>query len=77
MKQVPWVVLKPEVVKNTVWEKIDDTKLKLDFKEIEALFSAKPAAAPAVIEQNINMNSLGYRRKAGRIEALEDLPIGS
>jgi hypothetical protein len=38
------VVLKPETIKNTIWEKIDDTKLKLDYDEIVSLFAAKQAA---------------------------------
>ena len=29
-------------MKGTVWEHIDDTKLNLNFAEIESIFSAKP-----------------------------------
>jgi hypothetical protein len=44
MKQVPWQVVKPETVKGTIWEKLDDTKLNLNFSEIEEMFAAKPPA---------------------------------
>ena len=42
MKQLPWMVIKQEQMKGTLWENIDDTKLNLNFAEIESIFSAKP-----------------------------------
>lgn len=44
MKQVNWQILKPEQIKGSVWDKIDDTKLKLDFKQLEEIFCARAKA---------------------------------
>jgi diaphanous 1 len=39
--------VKQEQVKNTIWETIDDTKKKLDAKELEAIFASKPPSSAA------------------------------
>lgn len=49
-KLVPWTVIKQDQIKNTIWEKIDDTKKKLDFKELESIFASKP---PATANSNV------------------------
>jgi hypothetical protein len=42
MKQVPWTIVKPDVITGTVWEKLDESKLNINFEELENIFSAKP-----------------------------------
>ncbi|CAD8146639.1 unnamed protein product [Paramecium pentaurelia] len=38
MKQVPWVVIKDDKIKSTIWEKIDDSKLKINTSLLEEQF---------------------------------------
>jgi hypothetical protein len=35
---VPWVLIKPDKLKGTVWERIDDAGLKLDHELLEERF---------------------------------------
>ncbi|CAD8167307.1 unnamed protein product [Paramecium octaurelia] len=62
LKQVPWIIIKPEQIRNTIWESIDDTKLKLDYTVIENLFAAKPTSS--------NINVQGGTNKPGKITML-------
>lgn len=67
MKSVPWSIVKPETVKGTIWEKLDDTKLNLDFKELEEMFAAKPPATAATtnapkVEKPAKISLLGPER---------------
>ncbi|CAK69687.1 unnamed protein product (macronuclear) [Paramecium tetraurelia] len=62
LKQVPWTIIKPEQIRNTIWESIDDTKLKLDYNVIENLFAAKPTSS--------NINVQGGTNKPGKISML-------
>lgn len=39
MKQVPWVVIKEDKIKNTIWEQVDDSKVKVDVELLEERFS--------------------------------------
>ena len=48
MKQFHWAPVPDKRLKGSVWDKeVDDTKVKLDKAELEALFATKPSAAPA------------------------------
>ncbi|CAD8139672.1 unnamed protein product [Paramecium octaurelia] len=38
MKQVPWVVIKEDKLKTTIWEKIDDSKIKINTSILEEQF---------------------------------------
>ncbi|CAD8063467.1 unnamed protein product [Paramecium primaurelia] len=65
LKQVPWTIIKPEQIKNTIWEQIDDTKLKLDYSIIENLFAVKPTSS------NINTQSgINQAQKTAKISML-------
>jgi len=45
MKQVNWTVVKPEQIKGTIFEKIDDEKIPIDKEALEKTFSTKPPAS--------------------------------
>ena len=46
MKGLMWTIIKPEQIKDTVWEKIDDSKVELDKDSLEKSFCTKKPADP-------------------------------
>lgn len=42
---VPWVLIKPEKLKGTIWESLNDTGLKLELNFLEEKFK-KPEVKP-------------------------------
>ena len=52
MKTVQWEVIQSKDIKDTIWDELDDTKIKLDLDKLEEKFSqAKPAPKKVDVEK--------------------------
>lgn len=51
MKNLNWDVIKPNQVKGTIWENIDDQKIKFNIDDFADTFGKKPPAAPKVVKE--------------------------
>jgi hypothetical protein len=49
---VNWTTIKPESLKNTVWDGIDDESIKLDEPRLQDLFSIKEVIKSSVEEKS-------------------------
>lgn len=50
MKSCPWEIIKPRDLDGTMWDKLDDTKIKINVDKLVELFS-QPQPKPKVIEE--------------------------
>jgi hypothetical protein len=47
---VPWNLVKPLNIKDTIWDGMDETKITLNINDVEENFSSKPSVIPSKSE---------------------------